>query len=76
MGRKSLKSFWLPNRRFRGIVCFQWLNPIFVSPYFVHARTDQKPPHLRASPSTNSTLGALQDELPNILQTVIPRTAA
>jgi hypothetical protein len=43
MGRKSLKSFWLPNRIFRGIVCFQWLNSIFVSLCFVHARTDQRP---------------------------------
>jgi hypothetical protein len=31
--RKSLKSLWVPNRAFRGIVCFQWLNWRFVSPF-------------------------------------------
>ena len=31
--RKSLKSLWAPNQSFRGIVCFQWLNSVFVSPF-------------------------------------------
>jgi hypothetical protein len=30
---KSLKSLWAPNQSFRGIVCFQWLNSVFVSPF-------------------------------------------
>jgi hypothetical protein len=32
-GRKSLESLWAPNQSFRGFVCFQWLNPVFVSPF-------------------------------------------
>jgi hypothetical protein len=31
-GRKSLKSLMVRNRPFRRIVCFQWLDPLFVSP--------------------------------------------
>jgi hypothetical protein len=30
-GHKSLKSLRLLNQRFRGIVCFQWFDPRFVS---------------------------------------------
>ena len=31
--RKSLKSLKALNQRFRGIVCFQWVDPHFVSPF-------------------------------------------
>jgi hypothetical protein len=32
--RKSLISFRTLNQSFRGIVCFQWLKGVFVSPFF------------------------------------------
>jgi hypothetical protein len=31
--RKSLESLWAPNQSFRDFVCFQWLRPVFVSPF-------------------------------------------
>jgi hypothetical protein len=31
--RKSLRSLRGLNQRFRGIVCFQWVDPRFVSPF-------------------------------------------
>ena len=34
--RKSLKSLWTLNHSFRGIVCFQGLDPFFVSPFSRH----------------------------------------
>jgi hypothetical protein len=33
-GLKSLKSSWPLNHAFRGIVCFQWVDPHFVSHRF------------------------------------------
>ena len=30
-GRKLLESRWSPNQSFHGFVCFQWLDPVFVS---------------------------------------------
>src|ERR1700722_17328313 len=58
VGRKPLKSLWSRNQRFRGMVCFQWLNLVFVSPFFMDARTNNKPGNYKrqsASSSTSST---------------------
>src|ERR1700722_12338020 len=67
IGRKPLKSLWSRNQRFRGIVCFQWLNLVFVSPFFMHARTNQKPGIYKrqsASSSTTSTLAPFEVSCP------------
>jgi hypothetical protein len=38
-GLKSLKSLCVLNQSFRGIVCFQWVNCPFVSPFSQHSRS-------------------------------------
>jgi hypothetical protein len=38
-GSKSLKSLCALNQSFRGIVCFQWVNCLFVSPFSRHSRS-------------------------------------
>ena len=38
-GRKSLKSLCALNQSFRVIVCFQWVNCLFVSPFSQHSRS-------------------------------------
>ena len=38
-GLKSLKSLCALNQSFRGIVCFQWVNCLFVSPFSRHSRS-------------------------------------
>jgi hypothetical protein len=44
--RKSLKSLLTSNQWFRGIVCFQWLTPVFVSPF-----SQVRGPHPKSGPT-------------------------
>jgi hypothetical protein len=48
--RKSLKLRWAPNRAFRGIVCFQWLNWRFVSSFPRLVCFDDLPPFVSQRP--------------------------
>ena len=58
-GRKSLKSLWSLNQRFRGIVCFQWLNRLFVSPHSRPALVRTKNPLRMSCPRTRASSLAL-----------------